>query len=66
MFKLAYVHQVNLHSSQLLIQGPKVNGHKPSVQVGLAKFDTIQTQHGFYGFGFNIIVFGLYFRVGRL
>ena len=29
-------------------------------QVGLAKYDTTRTQHGFYGFGLSIIVFGSY------
>ena len=30
------------------------------VKLGLAKFDTIRTQYGFYGFGLSIIVFWLY------
>ena len=60
------MYRVNLHSSQLLTRGPKVNGHKPPVLVELLKFDTTQTQHSFCGFGFNIIVFWSYSRVDRL
>ena len=33
---------------------------KPHLSLWLVKFDTTRTQHGFYRFGLNIIVFGSY------